>query len=85
MEMTKQQILDHIRNTPVLSFNDEWKDIAEMYAEALAGISGKLTAMEMAEFIAVGMVARRKCLAADTLQPASVLNFMQYGVQPSLF
>lgn len=83
--MKKEQILEHIRNAPLLGSTDEWSDIEEMYAGALANIADRLSAMEMAEFVAVGMVARRHVLRDEAVASESVLGFLRAGVQPSLF
>jgi hypothetical protein len=75
--MTKEQILEHIRNAPILPLTNEWADIADMYADALSTVAEKLSVIEMAEFVAVGMLVRRKCVAAE----AATLD----GRQASLF
>jgi hypothetical protein len=83
--MKKEQILEHIRNAPLLPSNNQWSDIADMYASALSAVSDRLTAMEMAEFVAVGMLARRHVLGDAAPAPESVLDYLQRGVQISLF
>lgn len=82
--MTKEQILEHIRNAPLPAAENAWSEIAEMYASALSNVSDRLTAIEMAEFVAVGMLARRHIAAGDA-QGAPVLNFLQREAQFPLF
>lgn len=69
----------------MLQSDKDWTAIADMYAMALSGVAEKLTAMEMAAFVAVGILARQHVVGDDAPGAQSVLDFLQRGAQISLF
>jgi hypothetical protein len=64
--MSEQEILEHILGAPMIPREQGWDEIVQLYAKTLSNVASKLTMMELAEFVAVGMLVRQKRLTGDS-------------------